>query len=83
MWPFRSGSLRESRTLSTSRPPLARAQTTTRKPRQSSSSTPTTRIAEEPLERKPSSAKKNERSPGILGTIFGLPKPPDPAPEKL
>lgn len=37
---------------------------------------------EEKLERKASTSKKNERTPSIFGAIFGVPKLPDPIPEK-
>lgn len=57
--------------------PLARSQTTVRRARRSSLSD-----VEEKLERKPSTSKKNERQPGIFGAIFGMPKLPEPIPEK-
>ena len=78
---FRTVSLREGRILSASRPPLTQSQTTTRKIRQPSYSTTPIQTTEEKLERRTSSTKKIERSPGIISSIFGLPKPPDPRPE--
>lgn len=57
--------------------PLARSQTNVRRARRSSLS-----AVEEKLERKPSTSKKNERTSGIFGAIFGMPKLPEPVPEK-
>lgn len=57
--------------------PRARSQNIARRARRSSLST-----VEEKLERKPSTSKKNERPPGIFGAIFGMPKIPEPIPEK-
>ena len=73
--------MRETRPALAARP-LMRSQTTTRKSRRSSFSLPTLPVIEENMERKASSAKKNQRSPTFLGSIFGPPKPTEPVPEK-
>ncbi|MCJ1466306.1 hypothetical protein MMC07_004925 [Pseudocyphellaria aurata] len=77
----RSHSMRETRAVPAAQS-LKRSQTTTRKARRSSFSLSTPPIIEETMERKPSSAKKNERSPTFFGSIFGTPKATEPVPEK-
>lgn len=79
---IRSASLREFRAIPILRPSLARSQSTTHKSRQASRSTPSNQLVEEKVERRTSSAKKTERSSKGFGSIFSLPKPPDPKLEK-
>lgn len=57
--------------------PLARSQTIVRRARRASLS-----AVEEKLERKLSISRKNERQPGLFGAIFGVPKLPEPIPDK-
>lgn len=73
---FRGASIRVPSSERSTRP-RARSQNNVRRARRSSLST-----VEEKLERKPSTSKKNERQPGIFGAIFGMPKIPEPIPEK-
>ena len=73
--------MRETRPAPAARP-LTRSQTTTRKSRRSSFSLPILPVIEENMEKKASSAKKNQRSPAFFGSIFGPPKPTEPVPEK-
>lgn len=73
---FRGASMRVPSSERTIRP-RERSQNIVRRARRSSLST-----VEERLERRPSTSKKNERPPGIFGAIFGMPKIPEPIPEK-
>lgn len=73
---FRGASIRVPSSERSTRP-RAPSQNIVRRARRSSLST-----VEEKLERKPSTSKKNERQPGIFGAIFGMPKIPEPIPEK-
>ena len=77
---------RDTRSASTrlpslSRPPLVRSHTTPRKSHRNSASASVVHISEERLERRGSDAKQ-DRAPGILGSIFGIPKPPEIKPER-
>lgn len=73
---YRAASIRVPSSERSTRP-RARSQNVVRRARRSSLST-----VEEKLERKPSTSKKHERPPGIFGAIFGMPKIPEPIPEK-
>lgn len=73
---FRGASIRVPSSERSTRP-RARSQNNVRRARRSSLST-----VEEKLERKLSTSKKNERQPGIFGAFFGMPKIPEPIPEK-
>lgn len=70
---FRGASIRVPSSERSTRP-RARSQNNVRRARRSSLSTVE--------ERKPSTSKKNERQPGIFGAFFGMPKIPEPIPEK-
>ena len=72
----RSVSLKEKPTPSSSRPSLARSQTTTRKVRHHSHGMNS--IAEETSEKRGGSSPKLQRSASVFGTLFGPPRPPGP-----
>lgn len=78
----RSASTREKSTKLGSRPPLVRSHSATHKARHPFQSHLALPIILNKVERKVSDAKRGERPPSILGSIFGMPKPHDAKPER-